>query len=254
MAVRYERSGAAAILTIDRPEARNAVDLETAEALRARFREFEADGDARVLIVTGAGGDAFCAGADLKKIDLRETPEGPMGFTRLVSTKPTVAAIEGWCVAGGLEIACWCDVRVAAEHSRFGVLNRRWGVPLIDGGTVRLPRIIGLGRALDLILTGRDIDAQEALTMGLVSRVTPHGEALTTALAMAEVIASSPWESVVTDRASVYAALDMPVARALQFEAQRPGSVGRLGAQGAARFAGGEGRHGQRGGVRDARD
>ena len=244
MGATYKRTGAAAILTIDRPDARNAVDGETAAALRARYHEFAADDDARVLIVTGAGGEAFCAGADLKKLDIPDVPEGPMGFTRIQSPKPTIAAVEGWCVAGGLEIACWCDVRVAAEHSHFGVLNRRWGVPLIDGGTVRLPQIVGLGNAMDLILTGRTIDAGEALRMGLVSRVVPRGEALATAMEMADVIAASPWQAVVSDRASVYAAFDMPLARALQFEAQRPRSVGRGAAEGASRFASGEGRHG----------
>ena len=149
MAVHYERRGSAAILTIDRPEARNAVDGETAALLRDGFERFVAYDDARVLVLTGAGGKAFCAGADLKKINNPAMdPAGPMGFTRLHSPKPTIAAVEGWCVAGGLEIACWCDMRVAGESARFGVLNRRWGVPLIDGGTIRLPQIVGTGRAL----------------------------------------------------------------------------------------------------------
>ncbi len=247
MAVHYERRGNAAIITIDRPEARNAVDGETAGLLRARYQDFAADSDARVLIVTGAGGKAFCAGADLKKINNpANDPAGPMGFTRLQSEKPTIAAVEGWCVAGGLEIACWCDVRIAGETARFGVLNRRWGVPLIDGGTVRLPRIVGLGRALDLIMTGRDIDAAEALSMGLVNRVVPAGAALDAALEMAETIAAAPWASVLSDRESVYACLGLPLTQGIEREAEIGRKVLRVGAEGAARFAAGEGRHGAR--------
>ena len=243
MAVHYDRRGAAAVITIDRPEARNAVDGETAHALRGAYWDFVADDGARVLIVTGAGGEAFCAGADLKKLDNPAMdPEGPMGFTRLVSPKPTIAAIDGWCVAGGLEIACWCDVRVAGEGSRFGCLERRWGVPLMDGGTVRLPRIVGLGRALDLILTGRVIDVAEAQAIGLVNRVAPKGGALDAALEMAEAIAASPWPCVISDRASVYASLDVPVDRALQIEMHLGRGVVRL--TDAQRFASGEGRHG----------
>ena len=171
MAVTYERRGATRIVTIDRPERRNAVDRETAEALRARYYEFVEDAGARVLVVTGAGGQAFCAGADLKAMNSPvAAPEGPMGFTRVISPKPTIAAVEGWCVAGGLEIACWCDIRIAAREAKFGCLERRWGVPLIDGGTQRLPRIIGLSRALDLILSGRVIDAEEARAMRMLER------------------------------------------------------------------------------------
>lgn len=247
MAVHYERRGNAAIITIDRPEARNAVDGETAGLLRARYQDFAADVDARVLVVTGAGGKAFCAGADLKKINNpANDPAGPMGFTRLQSPKPTIAAVEGWCVAGGLEIACWCDVRIAGESARFGVLNRRWGVPLIDGGTVRLPRIVGLGRALDLVMTGRDIGAAEAQTMGLVNRVVPDGGAITAALEMAEAIAAAPWPSVLSDRESVYACLGLSIDEGLAREAEIGRSVLRVGAEGAARFAAGEGRHGAR--------
>jgi enoyl-CoA hydratase len=253
MPATYERIGTSRILTINRPEARNAVDGETARALRAHFQEFAADDDARVLIVTGAGGEAFCAGADLKKLDLPAgDAEGPMGFTRLHSPKPTIAAVEGWCAAGGFEIACWCDVRIAAEHARFGVLNRRWGVPLIDGGTVRLPKIVGLGRALELIMTGRDIDAQEALAIGLANRVVPRGQALTAALEMAERIAAAPWPSVLSDRRSAYEALDLPIGEALARENEIGRDVLRVGAEGAARFAAGEGRHGARTGGTDA--
>jgi enoyl-CoA hydratase len=244
MAVRYERTGAASVLTIDRPERRNAVDGATAEALREGFREFEADDGARVLIVTGAGGEAFCAGADLKAMNNpARAPEGPMGFTRLVSPKPTIAAVEGWCVAGGLEIACWCDIRIAAEGAHFGVLNRRWGVPLIDGGTQRLPRIVGLGRALDLAITGRIVEHDEALAIGLVTRVVPRGQALDAALALAEQIAAYPQECMLADRHCIYDALGTPLNEGLQREAEFGISVIGLAAQGAARFAAGEGRH-----------
>ncbi len=182
--VRYERVGAAALLTIDRPERRNAVDGATAALLRQGFDDFEADGDARVLVLTGAGGEAFCAGADLKALDLDvDDPAGPMGFTRLTPSKPAIAAIDGWCLAGGLELALWCDLRIATPGSTFGFFERRWGVPLVDGGTQRLPRVIGLGRALELILTGRPVDAEEALRIGLVNEVVAAGRAP----------ASAPW-------------------------------------------------------------
>ncbi len=170
----YERRGAAAVLTIDRPERRNAVDGPTAAALHEGYRRFEADEDARVLVLTGAGGVAFCAGADLKAIESfggrLSAPEGPLGFTRLTPSKPTVAAISGFALAGGLELALWCDLRIATTDSRLGFPERRWGVPLIDGGTQRLPRVVGLGRALDIILTGRIMDAEEAHAIGLVNR------------------------------------------------------------------------------------
>src|SRR5918994_3273881 len=177
--VRYERVGAAAVLTINRPERRNAVDGHTAEQLKAGYESFEADDDARVLVLTGAGDVAFCAGADLKAIDTLSTriPDraGPLGFTRLTPTKPTIAAISGWCLAGGLELALWCDLRIAAAGSTHGFPQRRFGVPLIDGGTQRLPRIVGLGRALDMILTGRMIGAEEALAMGLLIEIVEPG-------------------------------------------------------------------------------
>jgi enoyl-CoA hydratase len=255
MPVRYERRGAAAVLTIDRPERRNAVDGDTAMELYARFREFVDDDGARVLVVTGAGGQAFCAGADLKAMSNptgaaprdgsgRPRVEGPMGFTRAHSPKPTIAAIEGWCVAGGLEIACWCDVRIANESATFGCLERRWGVPLIDGGTQRLPRIIGHGRALDLILTGRTVDAREALAIGLVNRVVPDGTALDAALAYAEQVAAYPWECVLADRQSLYEGAGKPLADGIAYEAALGRTVVPAAAAGAQRFASGAGRHG----------
>ena len=245
MAVRYERVGAASVLTIDRPERRNAVDGATAAELLAGYRKFEADDEARVLVVTGAGGEAFVAGADLKAMDNPVmADEGPMGFTRLHSPKPTIAAIDGWCVAGGLEIACWCDIRVAGEGSTFGCLERRWGVPLIDGGTVRLPRIIGLGRALDLILTARTVDVAEARAIGLINYVAPRGGALTMALELAERIAAFPWPCVISDRASAYQSLDKPIDVALEIEAKLGRGVVIEAREGAMRFASGEGRGG----------
>ena len=199
--VRYERVGAASVLTIDRPERRNAVDAATATALREGLERFEGDEGARVLVLTGAGGEAFCAGADLKAIDLDvDHPAGPMGFSRLTPSKPTIAAIDGWCLAGGLELALWCDLRLATPGSTFGCFERRWGVPLVDGGTQRLPRVIGLGRALDLILSGRAVDAEEALRIGLVNEVTAPGAHLERALELAERLAGFPQETMLADR------------------------------------------------------
>src|SRR6478735_6914061 len=170
--VRYERQGAAAVLTIDRPQRRNAIDAATARELRGGFDEFEADEGARVLVLTGAGGEAFCAGADLKAIDLDiDDPAGPEGITRITPAKPAIAAIDGWCLAGGLELALWCDLRIATPTSVFGCFERRWGVPLVDGGTQRLPRVIGMGRALEMILTGRPVAAEEAHRIGLVNEL-----------------------------------------------------------------------------------
>jgi enoyl-CoA hydratase len=219
--VNYERVGAAAVITIDRPERRNAVDGPTAAALLAAYERFAADA-ARVLILTGAGDKAFCAGADLKALDTLDpdAPAGPMGFTRLTPTKPAIAAIAGWCVAGGLELALWCDLRVADETAQFGCLERRWGVPLIDGGTQRLPRVVGLGRALELIVTGRTVAADEALLMGLVNEVVPAGAHLTRALALAEAIAAFPQETMLSDREAAHAALGLPIDQGLALEAR----------------------------------
>ena len=249
MAVTYERRDAVAILTIDRPERRNAVDGATAAALRERYLEFAADDDARVLVVTGAGGTAFCAGADLKAMDNPAmAAEGPMGFTRLQSPKPTIAAIDGWCVAGGLEIACWCDIRIAGEGSHFGCLERRWGVPLIDGGTQRLPHIVGLGRALDLVLSGRVIDAAEAMAIGLVTRVVPSGAVLAAAVALAAEIADFPWPCVLADRQALYEGLGKPLAEGIAIEAALGRTVVVAAREGAMRFASGAGRGGKFGG------
>ncbi len=218
--IRYERTGAAALVTIDRQERRNAVDGETAAALLQAYERFAADDSARVMVLTGAGEQAFCAGADLKALETLDPDAlgGPMGFTRLVPVKPAIAAIGGWCVAGGLELALWCDVRIAGESARFGCLERRWGVPLIDGGTQRLPRVIGLGRALELIITGREVDAAEALAMGLVNEVA--ADPVARALELAEAIAAHPQETMLSDREAAHAALGLPLADGLALEAR----------------------------------
>jgi enoyl-CoA hydratase len=251
--VRYERVGAAAVLTIDRQERRNAVDGPTAQRLAEGYEAFEADADARVLVLTGAGGVSFCAGADLKAIETfapRLTdPEGPLGFTRRTASKPTIAAIGGWCLAGGLELALWCDLRIAAEGSTLGFPERRWGVPLIDGGTQRLPRIVGLGRGLDLILTGRLVGHEEALAMGLVTEVVPAGRHLDRALEIAEGLATFPQETMLADRRAAIEGLGLPLADGLALEAQAGPAVFADAQAGAARFAGGEGRGGAGAGV-----
>jgi enoyl-CoA hydratase len=243
--VRYERDGAAAVLNIDRPERRNAVDGRTARALREGLERFEADDAARVLILTGAGGEAFCAGADLKAMDLDvDDPAGPMGFSRLTASKPTIAAIDGWCLAGGLELALWCDLRLATPTSTFGCFERRWGVPLIDGGTQRLPRVIGLGRALDLILSGRAVDAAEAERIGLITAVTAPGAHLERALELAETLAAFPQETMLADRRAAIEGLGMPLPDGLALEHRLGRETLATAARGAARFAAGTGRHG----------
>jgi enoyl-CoA hydratase len=196
--------GAVTVVTINRPNVHNAVDTETAQALESAVREFDRDATARVLVLTGAGDVAFCAGADLKEPP-RLRASGPMGISRLDVGKPTVAAVNGYCFAGGLELACWCDWRVCDEAATFGVLNRRWGVPLIDGGTQRLPRIVGLGNALYLIETGARIDAATAVGMGLAQEVVPDGTALARARDLAERIAAYPQASLAADRHSAIA-------------------------------------------------
>ena len=219
--------------------------MATATALREGYEAFEADDEARVLVLTGAGGDAFCAGFDLKSAGLDvDDPAGPMGFTRLTPSKPTIAAIDGWCVAGGLELALWCDLRLATPGSTFGCLERRWGVPLVDGGTQRLPRVIGLGRALDLILSGRQVDAEEALAIGLVNRVVGEGEHLAEALALAERLAAFPQPTMLADRRAAIEGAGLPLAEGLELERRLGRATLERGDAGAARFAAGEGRHG----------
>jgi len=243
--VRYERAGAAAVLTIDRPARRNAVDAAAAESMREALRDFEADDGARVLVLTGAGEEAFCAGADLKAMDLDvDHPGGPEGFTRLTPAKPAIAAIHGWCLAGGLELALWCDLRIATMEATFGCFERRWGVPLVDGGTQRLPRLIGLGRALDLILTGRPVDAAEAERIGLVNEVVGPGRHLERALELAERIASFPQETMLADRRAAIEGFGLPLEEGIALEHRLGREVLDIAAAGAGRFAGGEGRHG----------
>ncbi|HET8813799.1 MAG TPA: crotonase/enoyl-CoA hydratase family protein [Solirubrobacterales bacterium] len=243
--VRYERRGAAAVLTIDRQQRRNAIDGAAAAELRRGLESFEADDGARVLVLTGAGGEAFCAGADLKSLDLDvDHPSGPLGFTRLTPTKPTIAAIDGWCLAGGLELALWCDLRIATPASVFGCFERRWGVPLIDGGTQRLPRVVGLGLALELILTGRPVEAEEAQRIGLVNELVEPGAHLDRALELAEHIASFPAETVLSDRRAALEGAGLPLSEGLELEHRLGREVLAVAARGAARFAAGEGRHG----------
>jgi len=244
--VRYERQGSAAVLTIDRPARRNAVDAATAAALRQGLDDFEADAEARVLVLTGAGGEAFCAGADLKAIDLDvDHPAGPMGFTRLTPSKPTIAAIDGWCLAGGLELALWCDLRIATASSVFGCFERRWGVPLIDGGTQRLPRVVGLGRAMEMILTGRPVEAEEALRIGLLTEIVEPGLHLERSLELAEKLAGFPQETMLSDRRAAVEGAGMSLAAGLELEHRLGREVLDVAVRGASRFAGGEGRHGE---------
>src|SRR5262245_12987828 len=252
MSIRLERHDAVATIVMDRPEARNAVDGPAARALAAAFREFEADDALRVAVLWGAGG-VFCAGADLKargtERGLRLAPDGdgPMGPSRMAFTKPTIAAVEGYAVAGGLELSLLCDLRVASETAIFGVFCRRWGVPLLDGGTVRLPRLIGLSRALDMILTGRPVDAREALGFGLANRVVPAGRAREEAESLARVIANFPPRCVRSDRRSAWEGMGLPLPAAIANEFALGLATAQSGEsqEGARRFASGEGRHGQ---------
>jgi enoyl-CoA hydratase len=244
-----EKRGAVTIVTINRPECRNAVDHETSRQLLAAFETFERDQDSAVAILTGTG-QGFCAGYDLKTVSAGQNlnvpdGDGPMGPTRLLLSKPVIAAVEGHAVAGGLELALWCDMRVASTTAVFGVFCRRWGVPLIDGGTVRLPRLIGHGRALDMILTGRPVGADEALSFGLANRVVPAGTALEAALELAEQIAQFPQLCLRTDRMTSYRQWGTDIADALTMEAIA-GEVPLKAeaATGASRFASGLGRGG----------
>jgi enoyl-CoA hydratase len=249
MSVLTERDGPVVTIVLDRPASRNAVDPATAAALREAFDGFESDEAAQVAVLTGAGGH-FCAGFDLKAFaapgaDYDPHGEGPMGPTRRLLSKPVIAAVEGYAVAGGLELALWCDLRVASETAVFGVFCRRWGVPLVDGGTVRLPRIVGQGRALDMILTGRPVGAEEALSFGLANRLVPAGSAREAAERLAAEIARFPALCLRTDRASAHAQWGLPLAEALRAEAAAGAAPIREGArEGAARFAGGLGRGG----------
>jgi enoyl-CoA hydratase len=252
VSVRIEHRGSVGIVWLDRPEVRNAVDRPTAEALEAAVRDLDEDPEVAVGVLSGTGG-TFCAGADLHALGdparrnrLERSDRAPMGPTRLDLATPFVAAIEGHAVAGGLELALWCDLRVAAEDAVLGVFCRRWGVPLIDGGTVRLPRLIGLGPALDLILTGRPVGASEARALGLVSRVVAPGTAAEAAIALAEELAGLPRTTLLADRASALAAWDLPLPEALLRE--HDGGVAAIAAggmvAGLAAFRTGAGRHG----------
>lgn len=250
MSVHLETTGPVLTVTIDRPDVRNAVDRPTAEALADAFRAFDADDALSVAVLTGAGG-TFCAGADLKAVSRGEANrvesdgDAPMGPSRLRLAKPVIAAIEGHAVAGGLELALWCDLRVAAEDAVLGVFCRRWGVPLIDGGSVRLPRLIGQSRAMDLVLTGRAVGADEALAIGLVNRVAPPGQALARAQALAGEIAAFPQVCLRGDRAGVLEQWGLEESAALQNELRH--GMRALEAEalsGARRFAEGAGRHG----------
>ncbi|HYM33590.1 MAG TPA: crotonase/enoyl-CoA hydratase family protein [Candidatus Cybelea sp.] len=251
MSVRVEKSGAITTVILSRPEVKNAVDGPTALALLAAFRAFDADAEASVAVFWGEGG-SFCAGADLKAVasgakrnSLGPLGEGPMGPTRLLLNKPVIAAVSGFAVAGGLELALWCDLRVVEEDAVFGVYCRRWGVPLIDGGTIRLPRLIGMSRALDLILTGRPVPAREAFDIGLANRLVPKGQSRQEAEKLAAEIARFPQFCMQADRMSAYRQWELPLPQALAEEGGRGMAVvQREGIAGAARFAAGKGRHG----------
>lgn len=261
--VRIERIGPVTVVTLDRPDVRNAVDAETARLLHQAFLAFDADAAASVAVFHGANGH-FCAGWDLQfgaQLAQREgganvlaeldfsaadvKPAGPMGPSRLLLSKPVLAAVSGAAVAGGMELALWCDMRVMEEDAYFGVYCRRFGVPLIDGGTVRLPRLVGMGHAMDLILTGRKVEADEALRMGLANRVVPKGGARDAAIALAQQLAKFPQATMRADRMNAYEQWDLAVARALELEWKRSRHRIADGLQGAARFAAGEGRHGK---------
>jgi enoyl-CoA hydratase len=261
--VETTRHGHVALVTLSRPDVRNAVDADTARQLHAAFVAFEADDEARVAVFHGDHGH-FCAGWDLQAgakmaantggpgvltdLDFNvgdSAPLGPMGPSRLLLSKPVIAAVSGAAVAGGMELALWCDMRVMEEDAYFGVYCRRFGVPLIDGGTVRLPRLIGMGHAMDLILTGRKVEAAEALQMGLCNRVVPKGTAREAALALAEDLCRFPQKTMRADRMSAYAQWDLPLPEALHQEWERGKHCIGEGLEGAARFAGGQGRHGK---------
>jgi enoyl-CoA hydratase len=250
--VNFEVEAPLAIVTINRPEVRNAVDRPTADALADAFRRFERDEGLAVAVLTGAAG-CFCAGADRKAVAtgtgnrLTEEGDGPLGCTRMLLEKPIIAAVEGYAVAGGLELALWCDLRVAARDAVFGVFCRRWGVPLVDGGTVRLPRLIGMSRAMDLILTGRGVSGEEAVAMGLANRIAEPGAALAAAKELAHQLAAFPQRCLRSDRMSAYEGWTLPLGGALLNEYRRGKATVDSGETraGAARFAAGAGRHGR---------
>lgn len=251
MTIHVDKDGPVTTVVLDRPDVRNAVDGPTARALAAAFRDFEADESALVGVFVGANG-TFCAGADLKAVAdearrnrLAWPGDGPLGPSRMILSKPVIAAVSGYAVAGGLELALWCDLRVVEEDAVMGVFCRRWGVPLIDGGTVRLPRLIGHSRALDLILTGRPVYADEALQMGLANRVVPTGAARQAAESLARELARFPQQCLRSDRMSVYRQWDLDFEAALRAEfEQGVRALWQEGIDGAARFAAGDGRHG----------
>lgn len=252
--VTVEREGRVVVVTICRPRVRNAVDRPTADALVRAFADFDADESLDVAVLTGADG-TFCSGADLgavaegrgNRVDEDPDVDGPMGPTRMSLSKPVIAAIEGWAVAGGLELALWCDLRVAAEDAVLGVFCRRWGVPLVDGGTVRLPRLVGHGRAMDMILTGREVGAEEAARIGLVDRVVAPGAARSAAVELAGSLSALPQRCLRSDRRSAIEQWSLEWRDALENETRLGLEVIRSGetAEGAKRFAGGAGRHGQ---------
>jgi len=252
MLVEFGSDGPVAIITINRPEVRNAIDRATADALAAAFRQFDQDDALEVAVLTGAGGN-FCAGADLKAVaegrGNRVEVEGdaPLGCTRMLLRKPVIAAVEGYAVAGGLELALWCDLRVAARDATFGVFCRRFGVPLVDGGTIRLPRLIGMSHALDMILTGRGVTGDEAFTMGLANRLVGKGATLASAVELAKAIAAFPPNAMRSDRISAYEQWGLPLPDALRNEARHGRETIRSGetVAGASRFAEGTGRHGK---------
>jgi enoyl-CoA hydratase len=249
----YERRGAAAVVTINREHRRNAIDGPTAELLTEAYRAFVADDEARVLVLTGAGELAFCAGADLKAIETfgprLELEDGPLGFSRLISPKPTIAAISGWCLAGGLELALWCDLRIVTVDAKLGFTERRFGVPLVDGGTQRLPRIVGLGRALDMILTGRIVEAHEASAMGLVTEIVPAGQHLDRALEIAEALARFPQQTMLADRSAALEGIGLTFEDGMRLESRSSLPTRETAWEGASRFAAGEGRGGAGAGV-----
>jgi enoyl-CoA hydratase len=250
--VEFQIDGNIATVTINRPAARNAVDRETAEALADSCRRFDADAALSVAILTGAGG-YFCAGADLKAVAtdrgnrVPEDGDGPLGCTRMLLSKPVIAAVEGFAVAGGLELSLWCDMRVAARDAVFGVFCRRFGVPLVDGGTIRLPRLIGMSHAMDMILTGRGVSGEEARTMGLANRIVDKGQALKSARELAQQIAAFPQRCMRSDRMSAYEGWNLALPEALLSEYRYAIATINSGEtrEGAARFASGTGRHGK---------